>query len=59
VTVLRDGKGMAYIYAQNIDDAFMAQGFVYGSGQVVSDGAHQTFRNRKNLGACRRGSEGP
>jgi penicillin amidase len=28
VTVLRDNKGMAYIYAQNIYDAFMAQGFV-------------------------------
>jgi penicillin amidase len=28
VTVLRDKKGMAYIYAQNIDDALMAQGFV-------------------------------
>ncbi len=28
VTVLRDNKGMAYIYAQNIDDALMAQGFV-------------------------------
>ena len=28
VTVLRDDKGMAYIYAQNIHDAFMAQGFV-------------------------------
>jgi len=28
VTVLRDDKGMAYIYARNIYDAFMAQGFV-------------------------------
>jgi len=28
VTVLRDDKGMAYIYAQNINDALMAQGFV-------------------------------
>jgi penicillin amidase len=28
VTVLRDDKGMAYIYANNIEDAFMAQGFV-------------------------------
>ena len=28
VTVLRDDKGMAYIYAQNIYDALMAQGFV-------------------------------
>jgi len=28
VTVLRDDKGMAYIYAQNIYDALIAQGFV-------------------------------
>jgi penicillin amidase len=28
VTVLRDEKGMAYIYADNIHDAIMAQGFV-------------------------------
>ncbi|HPQ44470.1 MAG TPA: penicillin acylase family protein [Syntrophales bacterium] len=28
VTVLRDEKGMAYIYAQNMDDLTMAQGFV-------------------------------
>jgi penicillin amidase len=28
VTVLRDNKGMAYIYAQNKYDALMAQGFV-------------------------------
>jgi penicillin G amidase len=28
VTVLRDEKGMAYIYAQNMDDALFAQGFV-------------------------------
>ena len=28
VTVLRDEKGMAYIYARDIDDAIMAQGFV-------------------------------
>jgi penicillin amidase len=28
VTVQRDEKGMAYIYAQNEDDLFMAQGFV-------------------------------
>lgn len=28
VTVLRDNKGMAYIYAQNFNDALMAQGFV-------------------------------
>jgi penicillin amidase len=28
VKVLRDEKGMAYIYAQNIQDAIMAQGFV-------------------------------
>jgi len=28
VTVLRDNKGMAYIYAQNLNDALMAQGFV-------------------------------
>jgi len=28
VTVLRDDKGMAYIYANNIEDALMAQGFV-------------------------------
>ncbi len=28
VTVLRDEKGMAYIYAQNMDDLSLAQGFV-------------------------------
>jgi penicillin amidase len=28
VTVQRDEKGMAYIYAQNMDDALFAQGFV-------------------------------
>ena len=28
VKVLRDEKGMAYIYAENLDDAIMAQGFV-------------------------------
>jgi len=28
VTVLRDEKGMAYIYAQSMDDALLAQGFV-------------------------------
>ena len=28
VTVHRDEKGMAYIYAQNKEDLFMAQGFV-------------------------------
>jgi penicillin amidase len=28
VKVLRDEKGMAYIYAQNMDDALIAQGFV-------------------------------
>jgi penicillin amidase len=28
VTVKRDALGMAYIYAQNLDDAFYAQGFV-------------------------------
>ncbi len=28
VTVYRDAKGMAYIYARNLSDAFMAQGFV-------------------------------
>jgi penicillin amidase len=28
VTVLRDKKGMAYIYANNIEDALMAQGFI-------------------------------
>jgi penicillin G amidase len=28
VTVLRDEKGMAYIYARDMDDAMMAQGFI-------------------------------
>ena len=28
VTVKRDAKGMAYIFAQNLDDAILAQGFV-------------------------------
>ncbi|MCG6536978.1 MAG: penicillin acylase family protein [Syntrophales bacterium LBB04] len=28
VTVLRDEKGMAYIYARNMEDALFAQGFV-------------------------------
>ena len=28
VTVNRDEKGMAYIYAQNVEDLFLAQGFV-------------------------------
>jgi penicillin G amidase len=28
VTILRDEKGMAYIYARNMDDALFAQGFV-------------------------------
>ena len=28
VTVLRDEKGMAYLYAQSMDDALLAQGFV-------------------------------
>jgi len=28
VTVKRDEKGMAYIYAENLHDAIMAQGFV-------------------------------
>ena len=28
VTVVRDDKGMAYIYARNLEDAIMAQGFV-------------------------------
>ena len=28
VTVMRDEKGMAYLYAQTLPDAIMAQGFV-------------------------------
>ena len=29
VKVLRDEKGMAYIYVGDVEDAIMAQGFVY------------------------------
>ena len=28
VTVFRDEKGMAYLYAQTLDDALLAQGFI-------------------------------
>jgi penicillin amidase len=35
VTVKRDAKGMAYIYAQNLDDAFYAQGFVTAQDRLL------------------------
>ncbi len=34
VTVLRDEKGMAYIYAKDMDDALMAQGFVTAQDRI-------------------------
>lgn len=34
VTVVRDEKGMAYIYARNRDDAFFAQGFVTAQDRI-------------------------
>jgi penicillin amidase len=34
VTVHRDEKGMAYIYAQNMEDLFMAQGFVVAQDRL-------------------------
>lgn len=36
VTVLRDEKGMAYIYARNLDDATMAQGFVAAQDRLFN-----------------------
>ena len=36
VTVMRDEKGMAYIYARNLDDAIMAQGFVAAQDRLFN-----------------------
>jgi penicillin G amidase len=36
VTVMRDEKGMAYIYADNLDDALMAQGFIAAQDRLFS-----------------------
>jgi penicillin amidase len=36
VTVMRDEKGMAYIYARNLDDAIMAQGFVAAQDRLYN-----------------------
>jgi len=36
VTVMRDEKGMAYIYADNMDDAIMAQGFVAAQDRLFT-----------------------
>ncbi len=36
VVVLRDEKGMPYIYAQNEDDALMAQGFITAQDRLFS-----------------------
>jgi len=43
VTVLRDDKGMAYIYAQNINDAFMAQGFVTAQDRLFQMELNRLF----------------
>jgi len=45
VTVLRDEKGMAYIYAQNSEDLFMAQGFVTAQDRL--------FQMELTLSECR------
>ena len=36
VTVMRDEKGMAYIYAENLEDATMAQGFVAAQDRLFN-----------------------
>ena len=36
VTVRRDEKGMAYIYARNLDDATMAQGFIVAQDRLFN-----------------------
>jgi penicillin G amidase len=36
VTVMRDEKGMAYIYANNLEDAIMAQGFVAAQDRLFT-----------------------
>ena len=36
VTVMRDEKGMAYIYADNLEDAIMAQGFVAAQDRLFN-----------------------
>lgn len=43
VTVLRDNKGMAYIYAQNINDALMAQGFVTAQDRLFQMELNRLF----------------
>ena len=38
VTVVRDEKGMPYVYAANLSDAFQAMGFVTAQDRLVSNG---------------------
>ena len=43
VTIMRDEKGMAYIYAQNVDDAILAQGFVSAQDRLFQMELNRRF----------------
>ncbi len=43
VTVMRDEKGMAYIYAQNVDDVLLAQGFVSAQDRLFQMDLNRRF----------------
>ncbi|HUF49791.1 MAG TPA: penicillin acylase family protein [Longimicrobiales bacterium] len=47
VTVLRDSMGVPHIYASNVDDLFLAQGFVQAQDRLWQmDMYHRTFSGR-------------
>ena len=49
VTVHRDEKGMAYLYAQDMHDAVMAQGFVAAQDRLFQMELIRLIRHRKDL----------
>ena len=59
VTVMRDEKGMAYIYAGSLEDATDGPGVCRRPGQAVQYGADPHVCGRKDLRACRGESRGP
>ena len=49
VTVKRDEKGMAYIYAENLHDAIMGPRVCDRAGSIVSDAIEPTFYGGTDL----------
>ncbi len=49
VTVKRDKEGMAYIYAENVHDAIVAQGFVTAQDRLFQMQLTRLFAEGRNL----------